>query len=299
MNKHLFLGILYLFHFVSAIGQNSKTIEGQLVGEDGEVVPYATILSIDPVIYGGVSTLSGKFSIPIIHDSDSVLPFFISCLGYKDTVVILSTRNRINEIRLTNKIELMPELIIEAPKMTRIAFGSRSYPFPAMADSSLLKMSLQSIGNSVGNMYKIDGSNYILESASFYIDNPTDIERTYLVNLYESFVKKYKYFFLNNRAELEKKVDKNILFSVRESGWYEVQLLDYGITLKKKSNFFVSVTDVTSTKQGDDFEAETIDLVMQNNRDPKTYQFVTMSDKFSILKSKGRKFAIVLNLLTE
>ena len=298
MNINKYYLFVSLFFSISwGYAQTVKVIEGLLLGEEGEPIPYATILSVDPAIYGGVSNIAGEFKIQV-HSSDSVLQFFISSLGYKDTIVTLSIDKNPNRIKLLNEIILMDEVQIDAKKMNEDSLGSHNYLFPATADSSLAKMGSSIIGSSVGNMYKITDKDKILKSASFYIDNHSKKEKTYLISFYESFGK-YKYFQLYNRTGLTKKNKKNILITVKEPGWYDVQLLDYGIILKENSNFFVSITDVSPIKNINDFGGETIDLVMQQNNDRRTYQFVVMGNKFAIIKSKDLKFAIVLYLLSD
>ncbi|NER15934.1 carboxypeptidase-like regulatory domain-containing protein [Spongiivirga citrea] len=112
--------IVFLVQFNFSIGQQIEFINGKLVdSKDATSIPFATI-KIKNKSKGLISNLDGGFRIPyeLVSLKDTLV---ISSMGYKTKEIPLTdlSKNQINYIRLSEKVEMLAEVVLIDSKIRK------------------------------------------------------------------------------------------------------------------------------------------------------------------------------------
>ncbi len=116
-NISILLILSVINNFVS-YSQNDLQIKGVLKSkQNNEAIAYASILDITDYKYGTTSKEDGTFLLKIpAYNKEVDYKIKITCIGYKDTIVNLSSLKKNNIIKLLPKVYQLPEVILSSGK---------------------------------------------------------------------------------------------------------------------------------------------------------------------------------------
>lgn len=209
MNKILYLTAFFLFPcYIYA----QTSINGKVINEDNEPIPYSSI-SIKNSNIGTISDENGNYKITIPNEINENINF--SSIGYMDES---KSKDELVEnsiiILKYNPVSLEP-VVISIKKMKQKIIGQKSRPM--LTFSKMFDENVPTIEQ--GNIFDIHQKTK-LKSYNFYIIPSSKFEEiTLKVNIYS----------IKNETPDKILLSENILYKTNSTGWQNIDLTSYGL----------------------------------------------------------------------
>ncbi|MBY5960233.1 carboxypeptidase-like regulatory domain-containing protein [Membranicola marinus] len=232
--------------------QINGDISGRLLSaDDHNPVAYATIIDVSSYENGTTSDKNGKFFLVFRNASNTSVKLKISCIGYQDTIVSVSTRDgKKLEVLLQKRAYALPEVTIRGESMAEHIIGIPGGTILKNKNGELTGLiPSNSAGFSCGVFIKIPGKKVgVLKSIEYFILSRGKPEAPFMLRFLKA-----KEPVLPNRMYTEDMFTdlmKEPIVTSGQSGWNTVSLLDYNISLPHNELFIL----FTPLESGDEYK---------------------------------------------
>lgn len=269
--KHLLIPLCWFIHF--SIYSQEQYFFGKIVDSESlEAISFSTMLNSTDPESGAITNQEGLFRIK--KTSNNL--FYVSSMGYKDTLVYLNDVNDKYIIKLSKEIVMLKRIEVLGLKMhsdSIIAFEQQ------LNFNSNVTINQNKAG--VGVLYNLTKKAGFLEevSAIFNSNYPSQ----YMCQIF-SLKEKPKTYKLTNKSNLQKLLAKPIIFNVNRDGIYSIDLEQYNVYFEDEfiAIVYTEIFDKPSAIENDLFQ---YNLVISNHKNNLINHFYVFSNKFALLDS--------------
>lgn len=226
--KYLLTGSILLFLAQSILSQ-SLNIRGYLASqEDGSPIAYASIVEESTNKYGTTSDTDGTFELklPEGFENKSV---FISSLGFQDTLISVKSLLKDGNVLLKPITITLEGITVYASKTEEATLGT---PNSKHAQREGRDLSFQSsAGVSWGAYFDVRKKERgLLNTLHVYIAEKGFPEAPFALRFLK-FKGKFEFFKQQPLTDFEDLTSETIILKANNSGWFEVNLSDYNISI--------------------------------------------------------------------
>lgn len=267
MKKHLII-ILSLTFSIFCVGQ-SVVITGKIKDCDtNQPLPYATI-ELFSLHTGTIADKNGKFNFKTVVNDSQIDTIEFSYIGY-DTKKICIADFLISEktIKLKKKPIILEEVVISPKEYSTTIIGIKDKKPSSMQYANIFGANK---GNFLENKRKDVGW---IKSVSYYLHNNGYPTCPFRVRIYK--------VGSNNTPE-EDILNRNLVVSAQESGWFKIDLSEYCIPFPKEGVFIM----MEWINSGEDFYFEKVITVKGKNGQPKAVVGKYYGQSLGTISKKG------------
>ncbi len=254
--KSTLITLALIYTSILAIGQTTtlnNKVEGKVIDKKNKtIIPFVNVLILDDESKLGTTTNNDGIFRFTLNKNQLKKQFYVSAIGYKDTLVRFNQYGTNKVIALTPKTYQLEEVKVLARPIEKFSFGSKDYTTTESGASLLTKNNLDSYPKSVSLCVYIkpkkSKKQTVLRSISFCISEKGPLNGKFLLRILQP----QKRLPLREMYPFSKCNDLQkdpIILTAKKRGWNDFDCSKYKIVLPNKP--FVVI--LQKIDQGDAF----------------------------------------------
>ncbi|PID95646.1 MAG: hypothetical protein CSA94_00510 [Bacteroidetes bacterium] len=240
--KQILITLAFIYTTIAAMGQTTTTkgtVEGKVIDKTNHtVVPYVNVLILNDDSKLGTTTNNDGIFRFTLNKKQLKKQFYVSAIGYKDTLIQFNQFGRNKVIALTPKVYQLEEVKVSAQPIEKFSFGSKDYRISQtdLGYSSVSDLSVRNSKNFSACVYikpKKTKEQIVLRSISFCIRKAGPLQGKFLLRLLQPDKRlplKILYPF-SKCKDLQK---EPIILTAKKRGWNDFDCSKHNIVLPNK-----------------------------------------------------------------
>ncbi len=239
--KRILITLAFIYTTIAAMGQTTSpngTVEGKVIDKTNHtIVPYVNVLILNDDSKLGTTTNNDGIFRFTLNKKQLKKQFYVSAIGYKNTLIQFNQFGRNKVIALTPKVYQLEEVKVSARPIEKFSFGSKDYPTTQEGVCTVSKDNLDSYPKSASACVYIkpkkSKKQTILRSVSFCIAEKGPLNGKFLLRILQpqKRLPLREMYPFSKCKDLQKKA---IILTAKKRGWNDFDCSEHNIVLPNK-----------------------------------------------------------------